>query len=347
MFAIAGYADAQPGNAAAAEQLFAEARELARVGRWAEACPKFEASLRADPALGTELNLATCYEHLGKLARAWAMYHESIALAAQAGDARRRDYAQSHAAALEPRLARLTITAPVGPPAGFVARWDGVPIADHALGAVLYADPGRHELVASAPGFRPFVKAVALAEGQAETLAIPSLAAAPGAQPDAPAAPSDGAPATPELAVVSSPRAAPGSTAPSISPSVASSVVSSVASTSTRTYVAAGLGAAGLVATGVGLLFGDRARSAFNDAKSKCGAALACTPSDYPVGRQFIHTARSDAAISTVLVATGGAAIAAGVLVYLTRPADREHRAAQVVPVAHDRGAGLAISGSF
>lgn len=335
MFAIARHADAQPENAAAAEQLFAEARELAKAERWAEACPRFEASLRADPALGTELNLATCYEHLGKLARAWGLYHESIALAAQAGDVKRRDYAQRHAAALEPRLARLTITAPAGPPAGFVARWDGVPIGGHTLGAVLYADAGRHDLVASAPGFQPFVKTVTLAEGQAETLAIPSLAAAPGAQPEAPAPPSESAPATPALAVVSSPREAPVPPAPSI------------ASTSTRTYVAAGLGTAGLVIAGVGLLFGERARSAFNDAKTRCGAALTCSPSDYPAGRLFIHDARSDAAISTALVAAGGAAIVAGVIVYLTRPDSHEHRAAHVVPVAHDRGAGLAISGSF
>jgi hypothetical protein len=334
VLAIARHAEAQPGNVAAAEQLFAEARELARAERWAEACPRFEASLRADPALGTELNLATCYEHVGKIARAWGLYHESIALAARAGDVKRRDYAQSHAAALEPRLARLTITAPVGPPAGFVVRWDGVAIGDHTLGAVLYADAGRHELVASAPGCQPFVKTVALAGGQAETLVIPSLAAAPGGQPEVPAPPSEG-PGTPELVVVSSPPVAPTSTAPAI------------ASTSTRTYVAAGLGAAGLVATGVGLVFGERARSAFNDAKTRCSAALMCTPADYPAGRQFIHDARSDAAISTVLVAAGGAAIVAGVIVYLTRPGEQPHRAARIVPVAHDRGAGLAIAGSF
>lgn len=85
----------------------------------------------------------------------------------------------------------------------------------------------------------------------------------------------------------------------------------------------------------------------FNDAKALCGMALTCRSSDYTAGRQLIHDARSDATFSTVLVAAGGAAIVAGVIVYLTRPGENEHRAARVVPVAHDRGTGLAISGSF
>jgi tetratricopeptide (TPR) repeat protein len=336
VLAIARSAAAQPGNSAAAEQLFAEARELAKADRWAEACPRFEASLRADPALGTELNLATCYEHLGKRARAWTLYHESIALAAQAGDVKRRDYAQSHAAALEPRLARLTITAPVQRPAGLVVRWDGIPTGDRALGARLYADAGRHELIATAPGFQAFVTAVVLVEGQDEAVAIPELAAAPGGQPEVPAARDDGPVGTPELAVVSvSPAASPPSPMPA------------VASRSTRTYVAVGLGAAGLAVTAAGLLFGEKASSNFNDAKALCGTALTCSPSDYTVGRQFIHDARSDAAISTVLVAAGGAAIVAGVIAYLTRPGEQDHRAARVVPMVHDRGTGLAISGSF
>ncbi|HEX2690522.1 MAG TPA: hypothetical protein VHN14_28095 [Kofleriaceae bacterium] len=163
MSAVAGPADAQSGDASAsAERLFNEGRELAKANRWAEACPKFEASLRHDPALGTRLNLATCHGHIGKLARAWGLYRESMNLAQKAGDIKRRDYAQTHAAELEPRLARLTITVPVAPPAGLVVRWDGAPIEADALGAGLYADPGPHTLIASAPGFDAFTKTVTL-----------------------------------------------------------------------------------------------------------------------------------------------------------------------------------------
>src|SRR5262249_41574123 len=105
-------------SASIAEQLFNQGRDLAKANRWVEACPKFEASLRYDPALGTRLNLATCYEHVDKLASAWGLYREAIDLAKKAGDVKRHDYAQSQAAALESRLAKLTVHAPDKPPAG-------------------------------------------------------------------------------------------------------------------------------------------------------------------------------------------------------------------------------------
>src|SRR5882757_2183430 len=102
---VAGPVQAQSSDSSVlAEQLFNEARDLVKANKWAEACPKFEASLRYDPVLGTRLNLATCYEHIGRLASAWGLYRESIDAAKKAGDAKRADYAQKQATALEPRL---------------------------------------------------------------------------------------------------------------------------------------------------------------------------------------------------------------------------------------------------
>src|SRR6187549_3107203 len=102
MSMVAGRVHAQSG--AVAEQLFNEARELAKSNRWAEACPKFEASLRYDAALGTRLNLATCYENVGKLASAWGLYRDSVDFATKTSNTKRADYARKQAAALEPRL---------------------------------------------------------------------------------------------------------------------------------------------------------------------------------------------------------------------------------------------------
>lgn len=333
----AGRAFAQPGNSdATADQLFNEARELTKANQWAEACPKFEASLRMDSALGTRLNLAACYEHVGKLARAWGLYRESIDLAKQAGDVKRRDYAQTHADALEPRLARLVITAPGKSPTGFVVRWDGSPIEAGALGAALYVDTGPHTLIAFAPGFEAFSKTVTLIEGKTETLAIPDLTAAHAPGPALPP-PSSGGPATtPELVVAPSPglqRPAPTETVD--------------ASSSTRRYVAIGLGATGLATAGVGLWFGVKARSSFRDAKALCGPNLICKLTDYNRGKQLIHDARSDATVSTVLIAAGGAAVVAGAVVFLTRSNAREQPTPRIVPVAHEGGAGLALMGRF
>ncbi|HEU4732234.1 MAG TPA: PEGA domain-containing protein [Kofleriaceae bacterium] len=229
-------AQAQPSDAnAVAEQLFNQARELAKANRWAEACPSFEASLRADPALGTRLNLAVCYEHIDKLASAWGIFREAIEEATKAGDVKRRDYAQKEADALEPRLPKLTISVPEHPPGGLVVARDGAPIDAGALGVALYVDPGTHAIIVSAPGFEAVTRTVTLVEGQAETLTIPALAAVPV-------------------------RATALSQELVISP--------------TRKYVAIAASAAGVASISVGLLFGGKANSAYNDAKALCGANL-------------------------------------------------------------------------
>lgn len=319
---VAGHAHAQSqsGNSnALAEQLFNQARDLAKADQWAEACPKFEASLRYDPVLGTRLNLATCYEHIGKLASAWGLYRESIELAKKAGDSKRADYAQKQATALEPRLPKLAISAPASPPPGFVVKRDDTAVDAGALSVALYVDPGTHNVTASAPGFEAFTATVTLVEGKTETLAIPNLVAKP-----APAPEDASKPARP----VATEPAAPASP--------------------TRKYVALGLGAAGVVAVGVSLVFGAKANSSFSDAKNLCGANLACSDAAaFSRDKQLVHDARSSATASTVLMIGGGAAIAAGVVVLLTAPRTPEHATARLVPVTHDGGAGLALAGTF
>lgn len=319
---VAGRAHAQSSSNSIAEQLFNQARDLAKANQWAEACPKFEASLRYDPALGTRLNLATCYEHIDKLASAWSLYRESIDIAKKAGDPKRRAYAQSQATALEPRLAKLTIAAPAKLPAGLVVTRDGTQIEPGALGIALYVDAGTHEIAASAPGFEAFAQPVTIIDGKAETIMIPTLPAKP-----VQAAVTDSSTSGPKHHVEPAKPAAP--------------------PPRTRMYAALGLGAAGVAAVAVSLVFGGKASSTYKDAKALCGADLACSPADYPRGTQLVHDARSSATTSTVLVIAGGAAIAAGAIVFLTAPRAPERAVARIVPVVHDRGAGLAITGGF
>ncbi|HET7502511.1 MAG TPA: hypothetical protein VFK02_15935 [Kofleriaceae bacterium] len=311
---------APSGNASAlAEQLFNQARELAKANQWAEACPKFEASLRYDPVLGTRLNLATCFEHIGKLASAWGLYREAIELARKAGDSKRADYAAKQATALEPRLPKLAISVPSSPPVGFVVKRDDTPLDAGALGVALYVDPGVHKVVASAPGFEPVTVSVTLAEGKTETLAIPALVAKPAEAAEAePAATGERTEAEP-----TGPRSR------------------------TRTFAALGVGGAGVVAVGVGLVFGARARSSYQDATALCGDDLVCSSDNFARDKKLVSDARSSATISTVLVIGGGAAIAAAAVIYLTAPRTREIQAARLVPVTHDRGAGLALTGTF
>src|SRR5262249_41463605 len=61
-----------------ASRLFEDARRLMSEGRFADACPLLAQSDLLDPAVGTKMNLAKCYESLGRTASAWRVWGEAI-----------------------------------------------------------------------------------------------------------------------------------------------------------------------------------------------------------------------------------------------------------------------------
>jgi tetratricopeptide (TPR) repeat protein len=328
VIAPGGRLGAQPtGDKALAEQLFEQGRDLAKHQRWAEACPKFEASLRYDNALGARLNLANCYQHIGKLASAWGLYRDSADLAQRAGDTRRRDYALKQAAALEPRLARLTIARPARAPTGLTVARDGVAIEPAVLGSAMYVDPGSHEVSATAPGFEPFKTSIVLAEAKSESVVIPELV--PLQRPADPPQPRPLTQAPPGLLVVAPARPEP------------------PAMPRNRKYVALGVAATGAVVTGVGLFLGVRASSRYDQAKDVCGDLICETDADFDRGRDLIARARTDAAYSTILVAAGAAAVGTGVVLWLTAPRRARIEAARIAPILTDRDVGVALAGRF
>ena len=105
-------ADPTPEDAALATTLFQDGRALMAAGRLAEACPKLEESQRLDPGGGTLLNLALCHEQAGRLARSWSEFNDAAAVARRDGRRDRELAADSHAAALWPRLSKLTVSVP-------------------------------------------------------------------------------------------------------------------------------------------------------------------------------------------------------------------------------------------
>lgn len=95
-----------PARAEDAESLFREGKRLLDTGEIEQACEKFEASERIKTHNVTELNLADCWERVGRTASAWDMF---VKLAGSA----KRDVlaleARKRAKALEAKLVRLTI----------------------------------------------------------------------------------------------------------------------------------------------------------------------------------------------------------------------------------------------
>ncbi|WP_437322566.1 hypothetical protein [Sorangium sp. So ce381] len=191
--ALLGGRDAR-ADTAAAQALFDAAKQLMAQGKYADACPKLEESQRLDPGIGTQFNLAACYEQLGRTASAWSMFLEVAGASKAAGQLEREKVARQRAAALEPRLIRLTITAPADSPADLQVKRDGALVGRAQWGTPVPVDPGKHTVEASAAGRAPFARSVELSRaGASETLAIPPLP--PGAPARNAALPPSGPPA--------------------------------------------------------------------------------------------------------------------------------------------------------
>jgi tetratricopeptide (TPR) repeat protein len=323
---VAGNAAAQASNKAAAEALFDEGRKLMASSNFAEACAKFAASQSIDPAPGTLLNLANCYEKNGQTASAWATYREA---AADARQANRQDFektALKRANALEPKLTRVTVRV-ASPARGMEVRRDGVVVAEAEWNTPIPVDPGERTIEVSAPGKRPWTGKVTVPAGGGKlTFDIPPLEDAPEEPP------------------LTAPRAAgdPREEAPSAA-SPSSPSTGSPSTTRTIGWVTLGVGAAGLVVGGAMSLA----------ASSKYDESLAfCRPEDAnrctQQGVDLRDDARSRGTIATVAFGLGAAAVAAGLVLVLTAP-KADTRAAQTtrsLAVAPTLG-GLAAWGAF
>jgi len=144
---------------AAAQVLFDEGQVLSEEGKWKKACPKFEGSQKLDPSIGTQLNLANCYEKLGRTASAWINFHE----VSQMSSDRRASFAKEQADRLEPSLVKLHLI--------IKRRVDGMTITrgDEAMEEPTWdepvpVDPGTYDILVKAPGHSPWRETVELTE---------------------------------------------------------------------------------------------------------------------------------------------------------------------------------------
>lgn len=263
----------------AAESLFTSGRELMQAGKYQEACEKFEASRRLEPALGTTLNLANCYEKLGRTASAWAEFKRAAAEAQRLDDATRKATALERAAALEPKLSRLWLQ--TDDPSISVSR-NGVPVDAGVLGNAIPVDPGSHRLEASAPGKVTWTDTVEVkGEGATVEIRIPALATSEGGASNA----------TPTLEA----------SAPAMS-TESSSTQRSVA------WISGGVGAAGVV---TGTVFGLLASSSWSEAKDSCNdGTYECSKSE--------DSAKTQANVATVAFIVGGVGLGLSTVLFLT-----------------------------
>lgn len=134
-----------------AQGLFDDGLKLMDAGRYAEACPKFVASNRLDPAGGTQMNVALCHEREGKTATAVVDYRAALAQATRDGRKERESYAKERLDALTPLVPKLVIRVPENEVRTVQVTVDGTTIAPEALGTPIPLDPGPHQVEAFFP----------------------------------------------------------------------------------------------------------------------------------------------------------------------------------------------------
>ncbi len=320
-------AQAQGSDKAAAESLFQEGKELLKQGKTSEACPKFAESQRLEASVGTLLNLARCYEQLGRTASAWATYKEAATLARSVGqtEREREAAAKNFASKLEPRLSRLRIEAQ-GAPAGVVIKRDGAVVGQASLGSAIAVDPGEHIVEATAPGFEPWSTKVTVgAEADTKSVTVPALVPAAGKE-------ASGGAQGAETAGDAGTSGASGG---------ASTGSSGGSGMRTAAFVVGGVG---VVALGVGGVLGGLAASDAGQLEKRCPKG-ACGKDDQPL----LEGARTKATVSTIGIGVGAAALGAGVvLFFLSRsPSKEAAQKAQIVPSFGPTGGGASLVGRF
>jgi hypothetical protein len=311
--------EAATRDEAAARVLFAEARRLAAAGKFEEACPKFEDSLRLNAGIGTTFNLADCLEHVGRIASAWARFLDVAAATKMAGQPDRERVARERAAALEPRLSRLTVNVD-SPAEGMVLQRDAVVLTPSSWGMALPIDPGAHAIKVTAPGKRPWSTEVTVPAGDAVVLSVsvPTLEVLPEPPPPilvAPASPP--LPAPPPERHLSRPVAI--------------------------------LGTVGLAGMTVAAILGVEFQIANSEAKGLCQPTVCATLDDKARHDGLVNDAKTDRTIAFIGLGVGAAALATAGYFWWHSAGHGSKRtpaadlSSQPRALVHPSGAGFAI----
>jgi hypothetical protein len=192
---------------------------------------------------------------------------------------------------------------------------DGDSLADHIDGTGLSVDPGQHTFTFETAAIPPYDQSFLIIEGQKdrhETITLPAPAPAP--------------PPPPRVA------------AP-----VAGKDDEATTRGSPMKPVAFALGGVGLATLIVGGVTAALAHSKWHDSESECG-----TPTQCPNHSQSVtdhNTALSLAAVSTVTLIAGGAALAAGVTLFFVAPKASDEKPEQGLSLRVDPLLGPGVEG--
>jgi hypothetical protein len=270
--------------------LFRAAREFMARGDYSSACPLLERSEALDPGIGTEFNLARCYELMGRLASAQSVYLRVVTETHAAGESQREEAARGQLLALEPRLAHVILRVRLGSAEpGLELRLDGTVVDRTRWSTPIPIDPGAHDAGASAPGFIGFDAHFSVdQDGQAVEVQVPQL--------------------RPALQFA-------GASATVGAPSPAVSLTRGVPSRTWQRVAAWTTGGLALVSVGLGAFFGLRAIALSSEGAPHCNQNV-CDPQGYA----RLTDSRWAGDASTVSFVVGGLLAATSIALLLTAP---------------------------
>src|SRR5690349_10593004 len=235
------------------------------IGNFDAACPKYGESQQHDPQLGTLLHLAHCYEKAGKLASAWINFNEAFDLAtrrsASGMSEPRGKTARDRAAALEGKLANLTLVVARADTPGLEIRDNETVVARAGWGTPIPVDPGTYVITARAPGKKDW----------STTVDVPSNGIK--VEVPVPALDDDGAARSAEKAASSvgaTSRLPQGELPASGSHDSYDPTLDATTATNPQRTIAMIAGGAGVLGIGLGITFGLLSRSAASDRDAIC-----------------------------------------------------------------------------
>jgi hypothetical protein len=317
---------AESDREAAAWVSFRLGRELLAKGAYEAAAREFEESVRLDPGAGTMLNVAYCYELLGRGFRAWTAYRAAAALAHENGKLQWEKAALARSVQVDASLAHIVIDLDEKTDSTEIdLQLDGVLLPPTIRAKPVPVEAGRHELRASAGERHGSVTFEITKDERGDIrIASPGLEGVPGATPIASAVGVQPSRARSEPPFAGSESRADRTRAPERSKLLTAAVV------------ATGVGGASLALAGA---LGLWAKSTYDG--EECPAGGHCTSE----GVRANSRAYLEAGAASVAAVVGLTALV-GATIFWTQ-ALAPSREIRVLPVAGPSAAGLSMVGAW
>ena len=317
--------------ASPARALFKEGRELVAKGDYQAACSKFEESLALEGGLGTQFNLADCWERIGKTASAQALFLGAAASAKASGQAEREQVLRERAASLNPRISKLVIEVDATDPKLIVKR-DALPLEADTYGKAVAVDPGSYVISAKAPRKKSWSKTVQVKAGAAAivTVTVPELLPEEKALPVAAATAAKATADIPTRATQAKPAPMPERDRADLN------------------YKALGLGAFGVGAAALGTVMAIRYNSANHEAKGICPASKNCSTDEVDRHQSAVDRASLARTWSYIGFGVAGASALGAAAFLILEPSRSTKRAWHAQPELGAAGVyGASVTGSF